>query len=167
MVSHTAWLMDGHQGSRGFTVAQAPWGQCRGLCRDDPRKSTFQGDGRFPSISVFVHLGNYFLTGFSFGLPYLLKSPTSPDRKVCKLFFSSSQGYFLLKMDFWGPPWLSREGLHLPMQGCKFYPSWGPKIPCLKPKKQNIINRSNTLTNSIEAFKMVHIRKKRWTFPSR
>ena len=121
---HTAWLMDGHQGSRGFTHgSEKPLGDsAEDWAGDDLEKhlsKMMEGSPTFGS----VHLGNYFLTEFSLGLPYLLKSPTSPDRKVCKLFFSSSQGYFLLKMDFWGPPWLSRGGdFTFQCRGCEFYP---------------------------------------------
>ena len=41
-------------------------------------------------------------------------------------------------------------------------PGWGPKIPhAPPPKSQNINNRSNTVTHSIKALKIAHVKKKK------
>ena len=39
-------------------------------------------------------------------------------------------------------------------------PDWGTKIPhALQPENQNLINKSNIVTNSLKTLKMVHIKK--------
>ena len=45
--------------------------------------------------------------------------------------------------------------------GAGLIPGWGPKIPhAPPPKSQNINNRSNTVTHSIKALKIAHVKKK-------
>lgn len=79
----------------------------------------------------------------------------------------SSSCYFW-KMDFWGPPGCL-EGTFTFHAGVCSIPSCDLRSHMLTKKAEhNPAVEANTLTNSIEAFKMVHIRKKkRWTFPSK
>ena len=51
--------------------------------------------------------------------------------------------------------------LHHPMQGCRFNPGGGAKIPhASQPKSQKHKNRSNVVTNSMKTFKMTQVKKK-------
>ena len=52
--------------------------------------------------------------------------------------------------------------LHHPMQGRRFNPGGGAKIPhASQPKNQKHKNRSNIVTNSMKTFKMAHVKKKK------
>ena len=53
--------------------------------------------------------------------------------------------------------------LYLLIQGYRFNPGWGAKIPhASQPKNQKHKNRSNIVTNSKKTLKTVHVKKKKF-----